>query len=667
MSSIKLDAKSKEDEIRESIYDDDDDDDEPMLISETDIVQPEPISEEEFQEKILHGGDFYLNQTCDSPALLDLHDFEDESDKKNEKECTNFTHSEHSSQKENEDISDVIFETEKMDFEPKEAFIKNISQPSVSEKRRFRDKEKEIFESVEEESEDDSDSYEFFLKNNPDIFTDEDSESENESGDSSLEELYPKKTPQREQPAIRNIIPNSKCISQKRFAPPLTLQNDAASDVMLSSFLLKPTSSGDLFLSNVLTPPPPRFHLPQILSQHKNENSSPLKTIESKISTLSDEFPIFVTPSIKSKDRTNPFSSTPSSLLEPSSSSLPSATHSSFISSTPMNKIMESQSGKPSQSFIISSTKKSTPLRKPKHIPTPLTPAAFAMLSKLPSSPRMYSEYQFARHRNELAAAVFAFINKRVFDDRLPSETKIEWSKTLRTTAGTAFTTWKKIKKISEKKSECESSCAASTENSMQSLEEVIEIPESARIALSTKVITNFDSLVSTMAHEMCHLAKSFIDKEHDTRHHGQTFRKWGRRTKSRIGVEVSTYHHYEIQYKYQWKCEICGQMYRRHSKSIDVEKVRCGVCSGKLVFIPTQKKEKAKSSTHMENDENSKNQTENEENVRNQKLNPFMEFVKRNREDFKTKHPGLSGKEMMKELGILYRQSKNSIVSESI
>ena len=50
----------------------------------------------------------------------------------------------------------------------------------------------------------------------------------------------------------------------------------------------------------------------------------------------------------------------------------------------------------------------------------------------------------------------------------------------------------------------------------------------------------------------------------------------------------MTTCHNYQIHYKYQWKCSqpSCTWTFGRHSKSLSVEKHRCGRCSSKIIFI---------------------------------------------------------------------------------
>ena len=151
----------------------------------------------------------------------------------------------------------------------------------------------------------------------------------------------------------------------------------------------------------------------------------------------------------------------------------------------------------------------------------------------------------------------------------------LEWSKTLNSTAGRA--TYKRGQKT-------------------------------GRIELSTKVLTSMERLRDTLAHELCHLLAWCMDDDF-ARPHGRAFKKWASRCERLLkGVHVGTTHSYEIEYRYVWTCSAaspattaiagvvgdektqtdggggCGREYGRHSKSIDVNKVVCGKCRGRLV-----------------------------------------------------------------------------------
>ncbi|KAG5303552.1 HMG box-containing protein [Histoplasma capsulatum G186AR] len=125
-----------------------------------------------------------------------------------------------------------------------------------------------------------------------------------------------------------------------------------------------------------------------------------------------------------------------------------------------------------------------------------------------------------------------------------------------------------------------------------------------ASIELASKVIDSEDRLLNTLAHEYCHLANFMISNVRNNPH-GTSFKQWAAKcekalaahpvygcsssgenaTKARINI--TTKHSYVIHYKYLWCCAECGNEYGRHSRSIDVQKSRCGRCKvGALVQV---------------------------------------------------------------------------------
>ncbi|KAL7422332.1 hypothetical protein Q5752_002978 [Cryptotrichosporon argae] len=167
--------------------------------------------------------------------------------------------------------------------------------------------------------------------------------------------------------------------------------------------------------------------------------------------------------------------------------------------------------------------------------------------------------------RARIANALFAELDEKVFErklGKLGAGAHIEWSKRLLTTAGTA------------------------TRSRTRGPEG--EVVERVKITLSDKVCTDQEAILSTVAHEMCHLAAWMISNERSNPH-GKVFKSWGRKVmRVRKDIEVTTRHNYEIEYKYQWKCtdERCGKIYSRHSKSIDVTRQACGACRGRLAAL---------------------------------------------------------------------------------
>ncbi|ORY21367.1 SprT-like family-domain-containing protein [Naematelia encephala] len=164
--------------------------------------------------------------------------------------------------------------------------------------------------------------------------------------------------------------------------------------------------------------------------------------------------------------------------------------------------------------------------------------------------------------RVKIALEVFRDLDERVFGSQLGPEgfnAKIEWCKRLLTTAGTASFS-RKILPNGEKA--------------------VV-----ATIKMSVKVCTGEEQILSTMAHEMCHLATWLISDERKNPH-GRIFKSWGQKVmRVRKDIQVTTKHSYQIEYKYQWQCvnTKCGHIYKRHSKSIDIQKSHCRICHSTL------------------------------------------------------------------------------------
>lgn len=106
-----------------------------------------------------------------------------------------------------------------------------------------------------------------------------------------------------------------------------------------------------------------------------------------------------------------------------------------------------------------------------------------------------------------------------------------------------------------------------------------------ASIELAEKVIDDEHRLLNVIAHEFCHLA-NFMVSGITNNPHGKEFKAWAAQCSRAFGdrgIEVTTKHSYEIDFKYVWQCEGCGMEYKRHSKSINPERHRCGGCKGLL------------------------------------------------------------------------------------
>jgi predicted SprT family Zn-dependent metalloprotease len=169
--------------------------------------------------------------------------------------------------------------------------------------------------------------------------------------------------------------------------------------------------------------------------------------------------------------------------------------------------------------------------------------------------------FDFNKHKESITRALFDEFNANVFERQLPDGFEITWSKKLLTTAG--LTVYKRT-----------------------TIEGVRHF--AARIELSAKVLDSVHKLEATLLHEMCHAAAWLVDHVAKPPH-GDVFKKWAKLAMQTYpGTNVSTCHAYAIHTPFKWKCTQtwCEQEYGRHSKSIDVEKKRCGLCGGRLEFM---------------------------------------------------------------------------------
>lgn len=185
----------------------------------------------------------------------------------------------------------------------------------------------------------------------------------------------------------------------------------------------------------------------------------------------------------------------------------------------------------------------------------------------------------FEAQKHSLAATFLTELDTTITSNQITTlaastgGVKLIWSKTLNSTAGRA--NWRR------------------ETTKIRSLDGTVETQHKhhASIELAEKVIDNDHRLLNVLAHEFCHLANFMISGIKD-RPHGAEFKAWGKKVSRAFagsGVEVTTKHAYEIEFKYVWRCsneEECGSEFKRHSRSIDVERQRCGQCRGRLVQV---------------------------------------------------------------------------------
>lgn len=236
----------------------------------------------------------------------------------------------------------------------------------------------------------------------------------------------------------------------------------------------------------------------------------------------------------------------------------------------------------------------------------------------------------FAQRKHEIAESFLRELDTTITKGEVSSLSastggvKIIWSKKLSTTAGRA--NWKR---------------ETIRTNFGADAPPTVMYRHHAAIELAEKVIDDEDRLLNVIAHEFCHLA-NFMVSGVKTNPHGKEFKAWARKVSTRFGdrgIEVTTKHTYEIDYKYIWECENCGLEFKRHSKSIDPARHRCGACKSLLVQtkpVPRGGKDGEKSG-----------------------LGEYQLFVKENMKVVRRENPGSPQKEIMGLVGKRYQEFK--------
>ncbi|RFU75496.1 hmg box-containing [Trichoderma arundinaceum] len=209
--------------------------------------------------------------------------------------------------------------------------------------------------------------------------------------------------------------------------------------------------------------------------------------------------------------------------------------------------------------------------RDEQHVPRKTTPAQ----SKAPksTSSKKQTKKSFDAKKCQLATDFLHQLDTQITQGKIGELTestggvKIVWSNTLKTTAGRA--NWKR-ETVNSKQT---------TDNTMK------QYRHHSTIELAEKVIDDEQRLFNVIAHEFCHLANFMINGITDNPH-GKEFKVWAAKCSQVFGsqgIKVTTKHTYQIDFKYVWTCTACGCEYKRHSKSIDPQRHRCGVCKALL------------------------------------------------------------------------------------
>ncbi|KAI4608657.1 hypothetical protein J4E89_003863 [Alternaria sp. Ai002NY15] len=215
------------------------------------------------------------------------------------------------------------------------------------------------------------------------------------------------------------------------------------------------------------------------------------------------------------------------------------------------------------------SPKKKPTIRKPAKEKTPET-------EQVPNVKQIREQRKaFAERKHAIAEAFLIELDTTISSGRIHELSKptggikLVWSKTLKTTAGRANWRREQIR----------------IRTGPLPTDTRVEIRHHCSIELAEKVIDDEERLYNVLAHEFCHLT-TFMISEVRNNPHGAEFKSWGRKATVAFaskGVEVTTKHSYQIEYKYVWECISCGYEFKRHSKSVDPARHSCGKCKGKL------------------------------------------------------------------------------------
>lgn len=200
------------------------------------------------------------------------------------------------------------------------------------------------------------------------------------------------------------------------------------------------------------------------------------------------------------------------------------------------------------------------------------TPRRAATLKKGDGVSARQTRKDFESTKRDTAAAFFKELDDTITGGRLAElaastgGVKLNWNNKLNTTAGRA--NWKR---------ETVRGAAADQAD--------VQHRHHASIDISEKVIDSEHRLLNVIAHEFCHLANFMISGITGSPH-GKEFKAWASKCSAAFsgrGIEVTTKHSYDIDFKYVWRCSDCMLEYKRHSKSIDPGRHRCGACTGTL------------------------------------------------------------------------------------
>ncbi|GLG96163.1 acidic repeat-containing protein [Gryllus bimaculatus] len=161
------------------------------------------------------------------------------------------------------------------------------------------------------------------------------------------------------------------------------------------------------------------------------------------------------------------------------------------------------------------------------------------------------------------------------------------------------------------------------------------------------KVCNTADRVRDTLIHELCHAASWIIDGVKSG--HGAVWQAWTKRATARFPElpRIGRCHSYSIETKYTYKCKNCGYSFGRHSKSLDLQRKRCGYCYGEFDLLVNKKPRSTKTASSG---------------VQSSPKTPravsgFALYVKENYKTTKEKNSGLKHADIMKLLGTQFSE----------
>ncbi|XP_063991843.1 germ cell nuclear acidic protein [Diachasmimorpha longicaudata] len=219
----------------------------------------------------------------------------------------------------------------------------------------------------------------------------------------------------------------------------------------------------------------------------------------------------------------------------------------------------------------------------------------------------------FKNTKEDLVKVLYKMYNEKIFENKLPPDMLIEWNVRMRGTAGFCYN--KKVKTLTG-------------------------FVRSSRIALATKIVDKPDRLRDTLVHELCHAATWLTNEISDG--HGPFWKAWAMKAMNTFPElpPIKRCHDYEISTKFTYRCTQCGYSIGRHSKSLDVQKKRCGYCFGRFELL-LNRVTKSGTMQQIPKTPSSKEPS------------GFALFVKENYSSVKKNRHGVPHKEIMQFLGL--------------